>query len=175
MKNLVLLFLGIVLFSCTEISYKEPQPKGIKALSKIPSALHGTYHWKGDEQDTIIIFDGGFKSIDKKEDALYVSDSLVLKKYKGNYYINYRDDSRWLLRILKPQKNGDLLFMQMKNVPQAGAERQEFIQKLSMETPVVESTVDSTTYFIIDPSPKKLHKLIESGFFEEHVQLTKIR
>ena len=30
-------------FACTEISYKEPQPKGIKALKEIPSKLNGRY------------------------------------------------------------------------------------------------------------------------------------
>lgn len=164
--------LAIVFTACTEISYKEPQPKGISSLNSVPEKLFGKYVLDG---DTVVFFDKGFRSVDKKEDILYLSDSIVLKKYKGYYFVNYRDGYEWLLRILKSQKNGDLLMLEMDNVPEDAAQRKLFIETLSKQTPVIETTVDSVTHYVIDPSPKKLHELIEKGYFKEKRPLVKIK
>ncbi len=171
MNKLMMFLLCVALIACTEISYKEPQPKGIKSLTEVPSKLHGTYLWEG---DTIIFFDKGFRAKDKKEDVLYLSDSIVLKKYKNHYFVSYRDGHEWLLRVLKTQKNSDLLYLEMENVPDDDAQRKMFIEKLSKETPVIENTVDSVTHYVIDPSPKKLYELIHKGFFKEKGTLKKI-
>ena len=171
MNKLVLFLLGISLIACTEISYKEPQPKGIKSLEEVPSKLHGAYLWDG---DTITFFDKGFRVKDEKEDILYLSDSIVLKKYKNHYFVSYREQREWLIRILHPQKNGDLLFFEMDNVPEKDDEKRIFLEKLSKETPVIKNTADSVTHYMIDPSPKKLYSLIEKGFFKEKSTLVKI-
>lgn len=171
MNKVTLFFVGIALIACTEISYKEPQPKGIKSLTEVPSKLHGTYLWDG---DTITFFDKGFRAKDKKEDFLYLSDSIVLKKYKNHYFVSYREHYEWLIRVLKPQKNGDLLYLEMENVPENDPDKKIFIEKLSKETPVIKNTVDSVTHYIIDPSPKKLYALIQKGFFKEKATLVKI-
>jgi len=172
MNKVVLFLLGIALIACTEISYKEPQPKGIKSLTEIPSKLHGTYLWEG---DTITFFDKGFRAKEKKEDVLYLGDSIILKRYKNHYFVSYRDDYEWLLRVLKPQKNGDLLYLAMGNVPEKDDERKIFIEKLSNETPVITNTVDSVTHYVIDPSPRKLYALIQRGFFNKKDTLVKIK
>jgi hypothetical protein len=166
------LLLGVAVIGCTEISYKEPQPKGIKSLLEVPSKLHGTYLWQG---DTITFFNKGFRAKDKKEDFLYLSDSIVLKKYKGYYFVSYRDQHEWLVRVLKPESNGDLSYFEMENVPENAEEKKVFLEKLSKETPVVETTVDSVTHYVIDPSPKKLQILIAKGFFKEKNKLVKIK
>ena len=158
--------------ACTEISYKEPQPKGIKALTSVPEKLHGTYLWDG---DTITFFDKGFRAKDEKEDVLYLSDSIALKKYKSYYFVSYREGYEWLLRILKPQKNGDLLMLEMDHVPEDAAQRNLFIETLSKETPVIETTVDSVTHYVIDPSAKQLYQLVQKGFFKEKKPLVKIK
>lgn len=173
MKKFTFLFLGIAAIACTEISYKEPQPKGVKQLLEVPSKLHGTYLWQG---DTITFFDKGFRAKDEKdEDVLYLSDSIVLKKYKNYYYVSYREQHEWLIRILKPEKSGDILYFEMGNVPEDPAEKKIFLEKLSKEIPVVETSVDSVTHYVIDPSPKKLHALVAKGFFKEKAKLVKIK
>lgn len=171
MNKSAFFLLTIVFTACTEISYKEPQPKGISSLTSVPEKLCGKYLLDG---DTVIFFDKGFKAIDKKEDVLYLSDSIVLKKYKSYYFVSYRQGFEWLLRILKPQKNGDILMLEMDNVPEDVAQRKLFIEKLSKETPVIETTVDSVTHYVIDPAPKKLYELIEKGYFKEGKPLKKI-
>lgn len=172
MNKSAIFLLAIVFTACTEISYKEPQPKGITSLNSVPDKLFGKYILDG---DTVVFFDKGFRSIDKKEDVLYLSDSIVLKKYRGYYFVNYRDGYEWLLRILKPQKNGDLLMLEMDNVPEDAAQRRLFIETLSKQTPVIETTVDSVTHYVIDPSPKKLYELIQEGYFKEKKPLVKIK
>lgn len=171
-NKLTFFLLAIVFTACTEISYKEPQPKGIKILASVPEKLHGTYLMDG---DTVTFFAQGFRAMDnKKEDVLYLSDSITLKKYKNYYFVSYREGYEWLLRILKPQKNGDLLMLEMDHVPDDVVQRKQFIETLSKETPVIETTVDSVTHFVIDPSAKKLYDLIQKGFFKEKKPLVKI-
>jgi hypothetical protein len=167
-----IILVAIAFAACTEISYKEPQPKGISALASVPEKLHGTYLMDG---DTVVFFDKGFRAKDKKEDVLYLSDSIVLKKYKGFYFVSYREGYQWLLRILKSQKNGDLLMLEMDNVPEDAAQRKLFIETLSKATPVIETTADSVTHYVIDPSAKKLHELIQNGYFKEKKPLVRIK
>lgn len=179
MRKFVFLLLGIAVIGCTEISYKEPQPKGVKQLLEVPSKLHGMYSWSvegRDQSDTVIFFKNGFRANNKKEkDILYLSsDSLVLKKYKNYYFFNYREGGNWMLRVLEPQKNGDILYLEMENVPEDEQEKKIFIERLSKETPVIETMVDSIKHYTIDPSPKKLYSLIEKGFFKEKAKLFKI-
>lgn len=155
------LFLGIATIACTEIAYKEPQPKGIKSLSKIPIKLQGKYLM---DKDTVYLFDKGLRGKDQgKEEVLYLSDSTVLKEYKKLYFLSYRDGNVWLLRILKPKENGDLFFLEMGNVPDDETQKKIFIEKLSKEIKVIETE----GHYIIEPSPKKLQRLIKKGFFKE--------
>ena len=156
--------------ACSEISYKEPQPKGIKSLTTVPEKLHGAYLW---DNDTVTFFDKGFRGKEKK-DVLYLSDSITLKKYKNYYFVTYREGFQWLLRVLEPQKNGDLLMLEMETVPEDATKRKLFLENLSKETPVIETTVDSVTHYVIDPSPKKLYQLIKKGFFKEKKPMVKI-
>lgn len=172
MNKLIQFLLVISVLACTEITYNEPQPKGIKSLAKVPVNLQGTYLWK---EDTITFFERGFRAKDKKEDVLFLSDSIVIKNYKNHYFISYRESGDWLLRILKPLKNGDLTYLEMENVPEEEPKRKLFLDKLSKETPVIKNTVDSVTHYLIDPSPKKLLTLIKRGYFQEKGTLVKIK
>ena len=43
-----------------------------------------------------------------------LGDSLVLKKYKGYYFFNDNENPEWLLRVVKPEPNGDLSYMLME-------------------------------------------------------------
>ncbi|MBX2968846.1 MAG: hypothetical protein KF803_05720 [Cyclobacteriaceae bacterium] len=159
---LVLLFL----ISCSEICYKEPQPKGVRPLTEIPGKLHGRY-MVSDENgsvDTLIVFNKGYRI--GKDDVASLSDSLVLKYHKGFYFINIRDDVAWYLRVVKQEKNGDIRYMAM---PEATSEYKGGIFKdvLARDIPVAETEVDGKTHYIIDPSPKKLLELIRKEYFND--------
>ncbi|MBX2944355.1 MAG: hypothetical protein KF725_00875 [Cyclobacteriaceae bacterium] len=156
----------IYLASCSEISYKEPQPKGIKSLAQVPAKLQGKYliMEEGELADTLIVMPGGYKL--GKDELAMLSDSLVMKHYKGYYFINLRNEFSWYLRVVKQQKNGDLLYLSM---PEVSHEYQgkKFRDQLAQEVTIVETEVDGKTFYLIDPSPKKLIQLIQKGYFNE--------
>lgn len=156
----------VLLASCTEICYKEPQPRGVKPLTEIPARLHGRYlvNDENGSTDTLTVFNKGYR-IGSDEVAL-LSDSLVLKQYKGFYCINIRDDVAWYLRVVKQEKNGDIRYLAM---PEATAEYQGGIFKdvLSRDIPVAETEVEGKTHYLIDPAPKKLLELIRKGYFQD--------
>jgi hypothetical protein len=163
------LLLGLFLAACTEISYKEPQPKGVKPLSRVPAKLHGQYliHEDNDVTDTLTVSQTGYLLGD--DDHAVLSDSLVLKYYKGYYFLNSRSDFAWYVRIIRLQKNKDLLYLEMEGIPEKEEERQKFLEKLSADIPVVETIVEGKTYYVIEPSPKELMGLIKKGYFKERV------
>lgn len=105
----------IALLSCKEVSFREPQPASRQNLIKVPSELQGNYlpvMADGElGKDTLIIHDKGYRFgyYDPKErvpsrqpDEGLLSDSLVLKKYKGYYFASFRDDQSWIVRVLQP-------------------------------------------------------------------------
>jgi hypothetical protein len=162
-----------LLVSCKEISFKEPQPKGRKALSEIPKTLWGkylTYQENGDlAKDTIIISARGYRiayfepSGEASEyDKGVLSDSLIIKNYKGYYFMNLHEKPEWLLRVLKPEKNGDIIYMAPE---QEGVDFKDYIKKLSGEIRIDSIQVQDKMLYQIDPSPNELVKLIEKGFF----------
>ena len=133
------LFSGSVLFlfvlflaSCSEISYKEPQPKGIKNLTQVPSKLHGRYLIldDGEQSDTLVVSATGYKL--GKDDLATLSDSLVMKYYKGYYFINMRSDYSWYLRVVKPLPNGNLSYMAMPEISDEhqGKEFRDLLSKI---------------------------------------------
>jgi PBP1b-binding outer membrane lipoprotein LpoB len=167
----VILLLAIFLSGCTEVSYREPQPKGKRALSSVPKKLQGKYVVKdNDEKDTLIVTSTGY-IIASEQVQVPLSDSLVLKKYKGYYFINLNEDPEWLLRVFRREKNGDLIFMSMKV---EGRSFNEMLAEISKEVAVDSSTVNDETLYQIDPTPKQLLKLIRKGYFGDTVRYTRI-
>ncbi len=158
-----------LLAACTEISYKEPQPKGIRVLPEIPRKLQGRYLIEENNEpvDTLYVEKFGYRL--GKDEVASLSDSLVLKQYKGYYFLSSRNNYAWYLRILRIQKNGDLVFMEMKAFPRDDESISAYISELETVVPVVITEVDNETYYIIDPQPKQLLELIRKGFFKEVV------
>lgn len=177
MKRTVQIFLLVVfLCSCKEISFRQPQPKGRKALSAIPAKLQGKYlaYQENGElaEDTIIITRNGYlfsyhealpaSTHRENYDEGVLSDTLVLKSYRGYYFLNLYEEPEWLLRVIKQEKNGDLTYMAME---QDNVDFNDYIRKLSYEIAVDSVSVGEETLYHIDPPPSKLIDLIEKGFF----------
>ena len=165
----------IILFSCKEITFKEPQPRGKKALKEIPDALVGSYlltDEKDGSTDTLIVSSKGyFVASDKKGDQL--GDSLVLKKFKGYYFISINENPEWLLRVIKQEKNGDLVYMTMDE--QGGASFKDLLTKLSKEIKIDSVEINGEKLYQIDPSPKQLTKLIEKGYFRKTLRMKRLK
>ena len=118
LKTIAFLSFLIIHIGCKEISFQEPQPKGRKSLAEIPKKLQGTYLLTAvgdDSQDTLFVRKNGYLiASDKKESLL--GDSLVLKQYKGYYFININENPEWLMRVIRQDENGDLTYMSMDEV-----------------------------------------------------------
>ena len=186
MNRGALIFLLVVVFgSCKEISFREPQPKGRRALTAVPRKLQGrylTYQVNGKlSKDTIIVSPKGYRFgyFDEVPDSNHreeyeagsLSDTLVLKSFRGYYFLSLYKEPEWLLRVIKQQKNGDLIYMGME---QEDVDFNDYVSKLSSEIAIDSIKLEKETLYHIDPSPAKLVELIEKGYFNQ-TSLKKIR
>jgi hypothetical protein len=175
MKKYPLFLILLFLVGCKEISFREPQPKGKDSLTKVPAALHGSYLIRDDNgtpKDTLSIDANGYKVGHNPNEKAVLSDSLVLKLYKGYYFVNLNERPEWVLRVLRKQKNGDLLFMAMES-----DDKRSFnllMTSLSKEIKIDSTEVNGSMLYQIDPNPKQLVSLITKGYFKKTV-LTKMK
>lgn len=178
MRVLLFIIISTVLLGCKEVSFKDAQPKGRKALTSIPKSMQGKYLVLTDEgtlsKDTVVITEKGYRFgyFDPEERAAkndeyeegVLSDSMVLKSYKGYYFLSMNEDPEWILRVLKEEKNGDLLYMSLEDKK---LEFNDYLEKLSGEIRIDSMTTDKETLYQIDPDPNQLVDLIKKKFFSE--------
>jgi hypothetical protein len=174
--NITCCLIICLLAGCTQISFKDPQPRGEKSLALVPETLRGKYLLtdKTDPvKDTIIIEARGFRigyfdaeeREKNKNEGLYrggLGDSVVLKTYKHLYFFSFNESPEWVIRVVRPEKNGDLTYMTMEpqNISFAA-----YLKKLSAEIQIDSSEVNGSKLYQIDPSPKQLMRLIKKGYF----------
>ncbi|HTE33855.1 MAG TPA: hypothetical protein VK666_25915 [Chryseolinea sp.] len=173
MRKLVLLIF-IAFLSCKEISYKAPQPRGKTSLHEVPAALLGAYvlvNDKDNSKDTLVINSRGYLVLsDNKQKS--IGDSLVLKSYKGYYFVSVNENPEWLLRILRPEGNGDITFMSMKTDESSF---NDLLRNLSKDVTIDSVVIDNEKLYQIDPSPGQLLKLIKKGYFSETSRMVKVK
>ena len=180
MKNVVIISFLFLAIGCKEIAFREPQPKDRKNLNSVPRALKGKYLAQKEDgelaKDTIIIHSRGYhfgyynaderlKNQNDFEEGL-LSDSLVLRAYKNYYFVNFLNRPEWILRVLQPQKNGDIIYMAPE---QEGVDFKDYVARLSSEIAIDSSDVDGKRIYLIDPNPRQLVDLVEKGYFSRTV------
>lgn len=170
----VIILLGLAaLASCKEVSFREPQPRGKRALKEIPRELRGEYLLVDEEnnRDTLVVTAKGyFMHSDSTEG--FLGDSLVLKKYKGYYFFNDNEDPEWLLRVIKREGNGDLSYLFMDH---ADKSFNDYLIELNKEIKIDSSEMYGEKLYQIDPSPRQLLSLIRKGFFKKSLTLKKLK
>lgn len=185
MKRILPIVVLAVLVACKEVTFREPQPKGKKPLTSVPKGLRGKYLARTAEgdlaKDTIIIDENGYrfgyfdpverKVQNKSYEQGVLSDSLILTQFKGYYFVNLNEDPEWLLRILKPEKNGNLIYMTLE---EPGTDFNIYLEKLSSQIRIDSVTTEKETLYQINPSPSELVSLIEKGYTSKTL-LVKIR
>jgi hypothetical protein len=177
---LLILFWSFLLYSCKEVTYREPQPAGVNALKEVPIALLGVYQTydrqSGETGDTLIIESWGYHFKDKEDQDWLgrgvLSDSLVVKYYQNHYFINFKDGNQWVLRIIRQKSPGVLEFMSIDI--QDDSKRRELLRKLSRKMEVKEIAKGDDTFYQINPTPSQLMTLIKEGYFSG-VELRKMK
>jgi hypothetical protein len=171
-KRILVVIWALLLVSCKEVSFKEPQPAGMQALSQVPKALHGHYVGvddKGTDTDTLIIESWGYHFRDSKDEKDWLgkgalSDSLVVKFYKDYYFVNFRTGDQWVLRLIRQKPDGSIDFL---SIPVGDdAKRKDILRKLSKKLTVKEIQRKDDTFYQISPTREQLMQLIAEGLFQ---------
>ncbi len=178
-KGLLTAIWAVLLISCKEVSFKEPQPAGVTALTQVPKTLQGRYlgvDERGGDTDTLIIESWGYHFRDAKEkDWLgkgVLSDSLVVKFYRDYYFVNFRTGDQWVLRLIKQKPDGSIDFL---SIPVGDdARRKDILKKLSKKFALKEIQRKDDTFYQINPTRDQLMDLIAEGLFEGN-ELRRIR
>ena len=171
---------SLLLGSCREVSFAEPQPAGVEALPEIPLSLRGHYlsfdERTGDESDTLIIESWGYHIRDNQDkDWLgggHLSDSLVVKFYENYYFVNFKSGDQWVLRLLQKKPSGGirLLSIDLQNE----AKGKELLARLGQALKITEIRKGEDIFYQISPTSRQLMELIREGFFSGP-ELSKIR
>jgi hypothetical protein len=181
MKTAVAAFAWLLLIaSCREISFKEPQPAGVAALKEIPKSIQGQYlsydQKTGEKSDTIIIESWGYHFKDSMDkDWLgrgVLSDTLVIKFYNDYYFVNFKVVDQWVLRLVNQKPSGAIEFLSIDI--QDEEQRKSILKKLSRKLKVIEKDINGDLFYQIDPNPDQLIELIKEGFFTGP-ELNKVR
>ena len=173
MKNLLLAFCwSALLYSCKEVTFTEAQPKGIASLTEVPVALRGTYQTvdgsTGQFSDTLIIESWGYHFKDKNEkDWLTrgtLSDTLVVKFYQNYYFVNFKSNGQWVLRLIQQEPSGSIRFLSIDLKDEN--KRKEILKKLKKKMDFKEVyTKEDDIFYQINPTPSQLMMLINEGYF----------
>jgi hypothetical protein len=173
MPKLIILLILLTLASCKEISFREPQPKGKRALKEIPRDLRGEYLLvdEDDNRDTVIVTATGYLIRSDSTQGI-LGDSLVLKKFKGYYFFNDNEDPEWLLRVVKVEKNGDLSYLFMDPGEKTF---DQYLLELNEEIKIDSSELNGEKLYQIDPTPRQLYSLMRKGFFRKSLTMKKLK
>jgi hypothetical protein len=169
MKRLLVYLILAAVISCKEVTYKEPQPKGVARLHSIPPTLQGKYVLP---DDTLVVLSGRYYASSDPLGGSVLSDSLMIKHYQGFYFININDKPEWLLRVIQQEKNGDITCYMLQ---EKDSVFNDMLQHLSKEIKVDSVKLKNETLYQIDPSPKKLISLLKNGYFKKTAILKKIQ
>ncbi len=177
---ILILFWSLLLYSCKEVTFREPQPAGASSLKEIPLKLRGSYATRdkatGEIGDTLIIESWGYHFKDKNDQDWLgkgtLSDSLVVKFYENIYFVNFKEGDQWVLRLVKEKSPGVLEFLSIDI--QDDSKRKEILRKISRKVPVKEIQRNDDTFYQINPTPSQLMQLIKEGYFTG-IELRKIR
>jgi hypothetical protein len=70
----------------------------------------------------------------------------------------------WILRVLKKETNGDLIYLAME---EDDKKFNSFLKKLSAEVTTDSAVVNGEKLYQSDPTPKKIVSLIKKGYFKK--------
>lgn len=175
----LILIWTLLLYSCKEVSFREPQPAGVPIMKEVPKALQGRYTITDEQEkdtDTLYIESWGYHFKDAKDNDWLgkgvISDSLVVKIYENYYFVNFRLGNQWVLRLIKQKSSGAIEFMSI-NVSD-DKKGKALLKKLKKKFDVKEVEQKDDTFYQISPTKDQLMQLIKGGYFTGN-ELARVR
>jgi hypothetical protein len=159
-----------LLYSCHEVTFRQPQPSGVAALKEVPASLRGNYVGEtreGENTDTLVITSWGYRISDPaSRDWLgrgVINDSLVIKYYANYYFVNFRSGDQWVVRLVRQKPSGaiELLAINLEDE----LVRKQVLTKLGGQLKIKEIKQDEHTFYQINPNRDQLLRLIREGYF----------
>lgn len=161
MKKIIYLgVLTVILASCTNVRFVDPQPEDVEALRVIPEKYHGEYEYQDTSRKDLYVVTAN--SID---DAI-LGDSVIVKQ-RGNYfYVNFLSDGGYEVSVVEINQ-----CLGYENIELTSFEITESNKHLFN---IVETTeqFDSKSYLLDNVSSNQLNLLINSS---ESVSLRRVR
>ncbi|MCO6499687.1 MAG: hypothetical protein J5I47_04815 [Vicingus serpentipes] len=169
LKNRILnLLVLLLLSSCTEVLFVEPQPRNIENEETFPIELQGIYINKNN--DTLIIENKMYSYRDYKNGEL--SESIILRESDGYYFLNEQKGVFWRLFLAKFDKKSIYIYA----INGGDNEKIKMLKKIT-EVKEIVSINDSTNIesYIVNPSSIELKNMLESSLFSQREYFLKIK
>ena len=185
MKKLILFWVLLLIIGCDgkEIYFEQPQPANSEMENIFPKALQGKYIVDGRSKNDSIKFhliineltyySGADDGSSGEKGQL--SDSLILKKHKSHYILNYKEEEGWHAIVISTQ-NIDKFSAHLIGGAMDAYEVEE-IEKLKKTTKVKEVLYSSgnVDYYLINPTPKEFKKMVKKKImFSQAATFTRV-
>ena len=169
---LICICLLLIMTSCDQVIFTEPQPRKVNPLPEVPDVLKGTF--VDEDNDTLFVKSRHFSYYSDLADLkeIYLSDSAVLKSYKDHYFYStpiwLKGEQYWLSYILSPTKNGfDLYTMDPDDIVK--------LAKLQEITSKVRDIEDGDAeYYLFNPKRKHYKKIISDSVFTKMISFRRV-
>lgn len=165
----------MLLVSCDQVIFPEPQPPRTNAFIEIPHELQGI--WLDQNNDTLLVNQHSFfyRSEDFPiTDPKYLSDSAVMKNYKGKYFYNrlirIDDNDYWLVYIIDLSDSGET--MVLSAMDPGDIVRLARLQEITSKLRDIET--EEAEYYLFAPKRKHYKKIISDTIFSEMISFMKI-
>ena len=102
-KLLVFIFSAVLLASCHNVNYADPQPVFWPSVPSFPKQLQGSYPIF---QTTMVV---GKQTITMEEDRAYtLGEDLILKRYQGYWIVSIRNEENKGWEVYAADKNNGI-------------------------------------------------------------------
>ena len=159
-RAIVALLLSLFLASCDDILFEHPQPPWVsKNESAFPEKVRGIY--ASEKKDSIRISASSIGPLHPGEhDVIFtLSDSLLLRMDKENYYLNMRVDGYWDVTLGRIK--GDSLISYTLNG------KDEEVRKAVEEITPLKVMKGDTGNYVINPSAEGFRKILDKNIFKQ--------
>jgi hypothetical protein len=160
LKGLIFL---LILSSCVEVGFRQPLPTNGKLLTEIPQEILDFY--RDNKSDSTKNDSNGLKINDYYNDQSFensLSENTILKKWKGKYFLNQKEDSLWHIIMIVPKAKSKFETYRLDG----GNEKTINLLKKITKVKEIYDDEGELELLILDPSKKQFNKIVKSGAFE---------